>query len=104
MALQVLKDSKPDSIRHSSIQWYTDSQAGAALLSAMKGDAQCLEEVKAVYAIPLELELDLVWQWRPRTHELLVVADAHSKDERYSKHQLPASCSSSIAKAQLEAP
>ena len=81
LALQVLRDSKPDSIRHSSIQWYTDSQAGAALLSAMKGDAQCLEEVKRVYAIAMELDLDLVWQWRPRTHELLVVADAYSKEE-----------------------
>ncbi len=45
-------------IRHGvqplAVQCFSDSQAGVALLRAMKGDAECLQEIRLIYQVAVD--------------------------------------------------
>ncbi len=81
LALETLAAERADLMRHSTVQWFSDSQAGVALLRAMKGDVECLREIRRIYRLAMELDLDFSWEWKPRDHPMLKMADEYSKDE-----------------------
>ena len=49
-------------IRHGvqplAVQCFSDSQAGVALLRAMKGDAECLQEIRLIYQVAVQMDVD----------------------------------------------
>lgn len=51
LALSALAEQHPHLLRQAMVQWFSDSQAGVALLKGMKGDGQLLEEVRQVYLL-----------------------------------------------------
>ena len=81
MALQAMLDtpSTRHLLRHASILWFSDSQAGTACLQRMAGHGPVLAEVRQIYLMAFQHDIEFLWQWLPRSHQLMQYADYLSK-------------------------
>ncbi|KAK9841576.1 hypothetical protein WJX74_008183 [Apatococcus lobatus] len=80
MALEALAQQHLANIQHQGVQWFTDSQVAVALLKGLKGAGESLQEVKAIYSILMAHDMEMDWQWLPRTDQIMELADAFSKE------------------------
>ncbi|KAK9819353.1 hypothetical protein WJX74_009588 [Apatococcus lobatus] len=80
IALEALIQQHLTHMQHGGLQWFTDSQVAVALLKGLKGSGECLQEVKAIYSMLMTHDMEVDWQWLPRSHQIMELADAYSKE------------------------
>ena len=81
MALQAMLDtpSTRHLLQHASILWFSDSQAGTACLQRMAGHGRVLSEVRQIYLMAFQHDIEFLWQWLLRSHQLMQYAGYLSK-------------------------
>ena len=83
LVVQALAAPRANQLQHSTVQWFSDSQLGVPLLRATKGAPDCLQEVRLIYQMAMQLDMDFSWEWRPWEDPMLFRADEYSKDDDF---------------------
>jgi hypothetical protein len=66
-------------LRHRAIKILTDNQGVASDVQHMRGGAAVFPYIQQLYELSAHYDFDLIVEWRPREHQLLQIADLHSK-------------------------
>ena len=104
LAVQALAATRANQLQHTTVQWFSDSQPGVLLLRAMKGAPDCLQEVRLIYQMAMQLDMDFSWDWRPREDPVLFRADEYSKDDDFGDVNVQPAASRRLQRLQMRHP
>ena len=80
-AVSTLVRHYPQQVQHARVQWLCASQAGVADLSRMGAGTPQRLQVRRIWMLAVEHDIDFDWQWLRRSTPEQQLTDDYSKEE-----------------------